>query len=163
MTESRKRKLWLIMFSLMIFGLIAVGRVFVSAWKHPANAGADLIRFDPSKLSDGQFTSITLGEESKLGYKFFLIRDEGKIKIFGFLADDDEFVMLEKNEVQINGHCHNLIFSDKTIHCNDTDIYDNQREYWRWTADGKNISGQIFDLRRIDYSYDGDVITIGKK
>ena len=73
MSEARRQKLWLIMFSLILFGVIAVAHVFVASWHTPANASTDSIRFDTATLADGQFAVVDLDKESKTGFKLFIM------------------------------------------------------------------------------------------
>jgi len=163
MSESRRNKLQLIMFGLMVFGLIAIARVFVTAWKHPANAGADLIRFDPSKLETDQLVVLDRGDEGDFKYKFIILNTNDGFKVFGIEGTDNAILMPWFADRELTGSCEHLAVRDKLIHCTGQRYDASKDEWWQWNFNGKNISGKAPDLPKINFNYDGNVITIGRK
>lgn len=162
MSEARRQKLWLIMFSLILFGVIAVAHVFVASWHTPANASTDSIRFDTATLADGQFAVVDLDKESKTGFKLFIIRDGQQFNVFGFLAHYDGFMMPDKSEWRVSGHCEKLVYENKIIFCADLDILADEKDRWRWDFSGNNISGQDAKLRHIKFDMVDGLIVVKK-
>ncbi|WP_413665606.1 hypothetical protein ACG1BZ_10600 [Microbulbifer sp. CNSA002] len=159
----RKRILATSVLSLLFIGVGFSSKLLVDSWSMPANAGEKLIRFDTDNLQEKPYAIIKGNFEGAFGHSYLILKDKGELSVFLLLTRENSYLMPWKYHFwDASGFCKNLQVDEQMIFCEDKDIYDWQKEGWRWNLKGESLSGEFGALEVIDYAYEGRFIAIGK-
>ncbi|WHI46964.1 hypothetical protein ACJJIW_18555 [Microbulbifer sp. JMSA004] len=159
----RKRVLVALVISLLLGGIGFSFKPLIESWSMPANAGEHLIRFDMGELKEKRFVIIDSGFDGYWGHSYLILKDRGEVRVFLLLTRENSYLMPSKHHLwSASGYCQKLQIKDQVISCEDEDLYDWQKEGWKWNLEGENLSKQFSSLEVVDFVSEGHFIAIGK-
>ena len=182
MSERRTRTLGYAVVATFIVGVVIAAVPFIGSLKPSARADAlvgkrrvDISDFEPNsyrliRIEESRLERTSQSTRFHNGRSWLVIRENsGEFTVFGLPTWEESIPMPRDIWGQHEGFCFDLgpantesKFDESTIiQCNDPDEDTAWfAEYWYWSIDGKNVSGELPDLSPVRTLVEGDVLAI---
>ncbi|GAA5317844.1 MAG: hypothetical protein AseanaTS_30510 [Candidatus Pelagadaptatus aseana] len=164
---DRLKVLKLSVLGLFAIGGLSIASVFLSSMNPSAKAELNLVKLKVSDLTPGDFST---GESNY--YMFFAyITKNDHLKVVEIPYFDSKVLLPDYNWDRPIVECTEFVFPilpngkwnlDGEFRCIDAGLPKHWLEMSAWDINGKNISGDLPDLRAPDFSIENGYVVIGR-